>query len=44
MKKVDYHGLLKYSEKVYKKSLLWSPKKRKYARDNIKAIESTYTG
>ena len=44
VKQVDYEGLFKYVEKIHNEAQKWSPEKKKYARDNIKAIESTYTG
>ena len=44
MKQADYKQLFKYVKEVFEESRKWSPQKQKYARDNIKAIESTYTG
>ena len=41
--KMDYENIFKYAEEVYKESLNWSDEKKKYAIDNIKSIESTYT-
>tara|TARA_R110002167_G_scaffold228517_3_gene433588 strand:+ start:632 stop:790 length:159 start_codon:yes stop_codon:yes gene_type:complete len=40
---MDYENIFKYAEEVYKESLNWSDEKKKYAIDNIKSIESTYT-